>query len=123
MPKGQNNPKYEITIPGQEPFGDGCCLEAMEEPENAAVGANLRHTDGEPNGKFAEIHEHVTFLEPRDYEEYVGPTERAPVHLLRILPAEKMKVQLIENSPIANTQATYSILNDPNLLYPTKRKM
>jgi len=46
-----------------------------------------------------------TFLEPRDYEEYLGPTERAPVHLLRILPAEKMKVQLIENSPIANTQA------------------
>jgi putative SOS response-associated peptidase YedK len=55
---------------------------------------------GEPNGKFAEIHERMTFLEPRDYEEYLGPTERAPVHLLRILPAEKMKVQLIENSPI-----------------------
>jgi hypothetical protein len=47
----------------------------------------------------------MTFLEPRDYEEYLGPTERAPVHLLRILPAEKMKVQLIENSPIANTHA------------------
>ena len=60
---------------------------------------------GEPNGKFAEIHERMTFLEPRDYEEYLGPTERAPVHLLRILPAEKMKVQLIENSPIANTRA------------------
>ena len=27
---------------------------------------------GEPNGKFAEIHERMTFLEPRDYEEYLG---------------------------------------------------
>ncbi len=44
---------------------------------------------GEPNGKFAEIRERMTFLEPRDYEEYLAPTERAPVHLLRILPAEK----------------------------------
>ena len=68
------------------------------------MGANLRHT-GEPNGKFAEIHERMTFLEPRADEEYLGPMERSPVHLLRILPAEKMKVQLIENSPIANTQA------------------
>jgi hypothetical protein len=31
--------------------------------------------------------------------------ERAPVHLLRVLPTEKMKVQLIEYGPIANTQA------------------
>jgi hypothetical protein len=46
----------------------------------------------------------MTFLEPRDYEEYLGPTERAPV-LVRIPPAEKIKVQLIENSPIANTLA------------------
>jgi hypothetical protein len=47
----------------------------------------------------------TTFLEPRDYEEYLGPAERAPVHLLRILPAEKMKLRLIEDSLIAKTQA------------------
>jgi len=47
----------------------------------------------------------TTFLEPRDYEEYLGPAKRAPVHLLRILPAEKMKLRLIENSLIANTEA------------------
>jgi putative SOS response-associated peptidase YedK len=61
---------------------------------------------GEPNEQFAEIHERMrTFLEPRDYEEYLGPAERTPVYLLRILPAEKMRVHLIENGPIANTQA------------------
>jgi hypothetical protein len=47
----------------------------------------------------------TTFLEPRDYEEYLGPAERDPVRLLPILPAEKMKMRLIENSRIANTQA------------------
>lgn len=31
----------------------------------------------------------TTFLEPRDYGEYLAPAEREPVHLLRIFPADK----------------------------------
>lgn len=46
----------------------------------------------------------TTFLEPRDYEEYLAPAERLPVHLLRILPAEKMRVQLMGAEPITNQQ-------------------
>jgi putative SOS response-associated peptidase YedK len=46
----------------------------------------------------------TTFLEPRDYEEYLAPAERPPVHLLRILPANKMKATLVETTPITNRE-------------------
>jgi putative SOS response-associated peptidase YedK len=55
----------------------------------------------------APIHDRMTtFLEPRDYEEYLAPTERPPIHLLRILPASKMKARLIETTPISNQQVS-----------------
>jgi hypothetical protein len=50
----------------------------------------------------------TTFLGPRDFEEYLSPAERPPVHLLRILPASKMKARLIETTPITNKQVSLS---------------
>jgi putative SOS response-associated peptidase YedK len=62
---------------------------------------------GEPNELMAPIHDRMTtFVEPRDYEEYLTPAERPPVHLLRILPASKMKVRLVETTPITNQQVS-----------------
>lgn len=61
---------------------------------------------GDPNELVASVHDRMTsLLEPTDYEEYLAPSERPPVHLLRIFPAEKMHVQLVESSPITNAQA------------------
>ncbi|WP_348266154.1 hypothetical protein P8936_09510 [Edaphobacter paludis] len=48
----------------------------------------------------------TTFLEPRDYEEYLAPTERPPVHLLRILAAVKMRTRFVETTPISNKQVS-----------------
>lgn len=60
---------------------------------------------GDPNELVAPIHDRMTtFVEPRNYSEYLEPSERPPIHLLRILPAEKMRVQLVESSPITNSQ-------------------
>lgn len=51
------------------------------------------------------IHERMTtFLEPRDYAEYLDLAERPPVHLLRILPSEEMEATLVEKSDITNKQ-------------------
>jgi putative SOS response-associated peptidase YedK len=62
---------------------------------------------GEPNELMQPIHDRMTtFLEQRDYEEYLAPTERPPIHLLRILPANKMRATLIEKSPITNQQVS-----------------
>jgi putative SOS response-associated peptidase YedK len=48
----------------------------------------------------------TTFLLPKDYAEYLEPTERPPVHLLRILPAEQMEATLVETTPISNRQVS-----------------
>ena len=62
---------------------------------------------GEPNELVAPIHPRMTtFLEPRDYDEYLSTGQRPPVHLLRILPAEQMKVHLVETNPITNMQVS-----------------
>jgi putative SOS response-associated peptidase YedK len=53
------------------------------------------------------IHDRMTtFLLPKDYAEYLEPTERPPVHLLRILPAEQMEATLVETTPISNRQVS-----------------
>lgn len=47
---------------------------------------------GESNELVQPIHDRMTtFLQPRDYEEYLAPAERPPVHLLRILHRPKCK--------------------------------
>jgi hypothetical protein len=48
----------------------------------------------------------TTFLEPRDYDEYLASSERPPVHLLRILPASKTKARLVDATPISNKQVS-----------------
>ena len=105
--QGQKKPKYEITIPGQEPFGMAAVWKLWKNPKTDQWERTFAILTGDPNELIASIHDRMTtFLEPRDYEEYLAPSERPPVHLLRILPAEKMHVQLVENSPITNAQAT-----------------
>lgn len=60
---------------------------------------------GDPNELVTPIHPRMTtFLEPRDYDEYLSASQRPPVHLLRIFPAEEMRVQLVETSPITNAE-------------------
>jgi putative SOS response-associated peptidase YedK len=60
---------------------------------------------GDPNELVAPIHERMTtFLEQRDYEEYLAPSQRPPIHLLRILASKKMNLRLIKNSSITNEQ-------------------
>jgi putative SOS response-associated peptidase YedK len=62
---------------------------------------------GEPNELMQPVHDRMTtFLEPRDYGEYLVPSERPPVHLLRILPPSKMKVRLVDATPISNQQVS-----------------
>jgi putative SOS response-associated peptidase YedK len=43
-----------------------------------------------PNELMAPIHKRMTtFVEPRDYEEYLAPAKRPQVHLLLIFPANE----------------------------------
>jgi len=105
MPAGQKKPKYEITIPGQEPFGMAAVWKLWKNTKTGQWERTFAILTGDPNELVAPIHPRMTtFLEPRDYDEYLSPSQRPPVHLLRILPAEEMRLQLVETSPITNAQ-------------------
>jgi putative SOS response-associated peptidase YedK len=107
MPAGEKKPKYEITIPGQEPFGMAAVWKLSKDPKSGQWERTFAILTGEPNELVASIHDRMTtVLEPRDYDEYLARSERPPVHLLRILPADRMRVELVSRSPISNAQAS-----------------
>ncbi len=107
MPAGEKKPKYEITIPGQEPFGMAAVWKLWKNPKTGQWERAFAILTCEPNELVTPVHDRMTtFLEPRDYGEYLAPSERSPTHLLRIFPAEQMRVQLVESSPITNTQVS-----------------
>ena len=103
--KGKKKPKYEFVIPGQEPFGMAAVWKVWKNPKTEKWEPTFAILTGEPNELMAPIHDRMTtFVEPRDYDEYLAPSERPPVHLLRILPADKMKAGLVGATPITNRQ-------------------
>jgi putative SOS response-associated peptidase YedK len=103
--KGKKKPKYEFTVPGQEPFGMAGVWKLWKNPKTDLWERTFAVLTGEPNELMQSIHDRMTtFLEPCDYKEYLTPAERPPVHLLRILPANKMKATLIDSTPITNQQ-------------------
>lgn len=107
MPKGQKKPKYEITILGQEPFGMAAVWKLWKNLKTDKWEPTFAILTGEPNELIATIHDRMTtFVEPHDYDEYLAPAERPPVHLLRILPANRMKAALVEPVPTTNKQAS-----------------
>jgi putative SOS response-associated peptidase YedK len=105
--KGKKKPKYEFTIPGQEPFGMAAVWKLWKNPKTDHWEPTFAVLTGEPNELMQPIHDRMTtFLEPQDYEEYLAPSERPPIHLLRILPSSKMKVRLVDAIPISNQQVS-----------------
>jgi putative SOS response-associated peptidase YedK len=80
-------------------------LKLWKNPKTDHWEATFAVLTGEPNELMQPIHDRMTtFLDPRDYDEYLAPSERPPIHLLRILPSSKMKVRLVYATPISNQQ-------------------
>jgi putative SOS response-associated peptidase YedK len=92
----KNNPKYEISIPGREPFALAG-IWSMWKNKRGDYVPTVSVITSEPNEAMAEIHDRQpVILEPRDYRAWFSPSDRPPLHLLRIAPAEEMHVQLLE---------------------------
>jgi putative SOS response-associated peptidase YedK len=105
--KGQKKPKYEFTLPGREPFGMAGLWKLWKNPKTKQWERTFAVITGEPNELMQPIHDRMTtFLESRDYSAYLEITDRPPLHLLRILPAEEMRTTMIEKSDIANRQVS-----------------
>ena len=107
MPKGQKKPKYEFTLSGQKPFGIAGVWKLWKNPKTNRWERTFAILTGEPNELMAPIHDRMTtFLQPRDYAEYLQPAERPPVHLLRVLDSDDIHATLIEKSSITNQQVS-----------------
>lgn len=92
----KNNPKYEITVPGRVPFGLAGIWSMWKNKAGDTV-PTVSVVTSEPSEAMAEIHDRQpVILEPRDYTEWLAPTDRPPLHLLRILPADEMNTRLME---------------------------
>ena len=93
----KNNPKYEITVPGREPFGFAGIWSRWQN-KNGDILPTMSIITSEPNEVMAAIHDRQpVILEPRDYVEWLTTGERPPVHLLRIVPADEMNARLMES--------------------------
>ena len=105
MPNGQKKPKYEFTLTGQELFGMAGLWKLWKNPKTDQWERTFAVITSESNEVMVPIHNRMTtFLEPRDYAAYLEPTDRPPIHLLRIRPAEEMCSKLIRRSNITNVQ-------------------
>ena len=103
--QGRKKPKYEVVIRGREPFGMAGVWKLWKNPKTNQWEQTFAVITGEPNELMQPIHNRMTtILEPQDYEEYLALVERPPCHLLRILPAEEMRVTRIEESSAADLQ-------------------
>jgi putative SOS response-associated peptidase YedK len=109
--KRGKKPKYEFTLPGKEPFGMAAVWKLWKHPKTNQWERTFAVLTGEPNELMRPIHLRMTtFLEPRDYPEYLAPAERPPVHLLRILPADEMRVRLVGKTDITTRQVSLALL-------------
>lgn len=101
----RKKPKWEFTIPGQEPFGMAAVWKPWQNPKTGQWEKTFAILTGEPNELMALIHDRMTtFLDRRDYSEYLALSERPPIHLLRIFPAEKMRAQRAGETPFTHCQ-------------------
>lgn len=105
--KKGRKPKYEFILPGREPFGIAAVWKLWKNPKIDKWERTFAVLTGAPNELMQPIHPRMTtFLEPRDYAEYLTPAERPPLHLLRILPADQMRATLLEKSDISSQQVS-----------------
>jgi putative SOS response-associated peptidase YedK len=92
-------PKYEIRIPGREPFGMAGIWKPWMNPKTNQLEKAFAVVTGAPNELIEPIHDRLaTILDPGDYDEYLAPAARPPAHLLRIIPPQQIKVARIEEA-------------------------
>jgi putative SOS response-associated peptidase YedK len=105
MERGKKKPKYEVVVPGREPFGIAGVWKLWKNPKTDQWERTFAVLTGEPNELVQPIHHRMTtILEPRDYSEYLACAERPPTHLLRVLPAGEMRVSIAEKPDAARKQ-------------------
>ena len=100
-------PKYEFAVLGREPFGMAGLWSSWKNPKIDQWEDTFAVLTGDANCVMRPVHNRQPIiLEPREYAEYLAPSDRPPTHLLRVLPDEELKSQLISDDNISKQQAS-----------------
>lgn len=103
--KSGKKPKFEFTVRDRQPFGMAGVWSLWKNPKTEKWENTFAIVTGEANTVMQPIHDRQpTILGPHDYAEYLSEDERPPTHLLRILPENEMKSQLVDRDSITNQQ-------------------
>ena len=101
-----SKPKYEFAVPGRDPFGMAGVWSTWRNPKTEKWEDTFAILTGDANGVMQPIHNRQPIiLEPREYTEHLTPSDRAPVHLLRALPDEELRSQLLTKDKITDREA------------------
>lgn len=94
--KSGKKPKYEFEIVGRQPFGMAGIWAPWKNPKTGEMEHTFAILTGEANAVMRPIHDREpVIIEPREYGEYLARQERGPAHLLRILPEDELKGELV----------------------------
>jgi putative SOS response-associated peptidase YedK len=105
--KASKKPKFEFTVPDRQPFGMAGLWSLWKNPKTGQLEHTFAITTEEANGVMRSVHDRQpTILEPKDYTEYLAQSERPPIHLLRMLPDEELKSELVSNDSITEREVT-----------------
>jgi len=98
--KNQPKPKYQIKILGREYFGIAAVWALWKNPKTDKWEKTFSTFTSEPNALIEKIHiRQPIILEAKDFDEWLAPSERPPVHLLRVMSEEEMNMTLLAPPP------------------------
>lgn len=94
--------KFEISLQGEELFGMAGIWSPWQNPRTGQWEQTFSILTTEANEAMRPIHDRQPeILAPGGYTEYLAPAPRPPVHLLRILPSEAMRIhEPAVNAPV-----------------------
>lgn len=95
--EGRKGSKLEVNARGRDLFGFAGVCGLWPDPETGIPEMVFSIFTTEPNAKMEPIHDRQpVILQPSDYEKWLLPSERPPLHLLRIFPEEEMEITAID---------------------------
>jgi putative SOS response-associated peptidase YedK len=105
--------KYEVVVPHHRYFGMAGLWSPWKNPKAEKWEDTFSIFTSDPNGVMVPIHDRQpVILEPNEYEEWLSPTPRPPVHLLRVYPDEKMKMMPVGGEAVKSKEAAVKGLFD-----------
>lgn len=92
----KRNPKYEISVRGKELFGIAAIWRPWMNDRTGKLEPTIAVITTDPSKEWLRVHDRQTaILNPSEYDEWLTPSERPPLHLLRTFSGEKLSIERV----------------------------